>query len=219
MKPQAENSPAGLPVQNWDSQAFKQRLKGALKPPEIWQPDTQSGLRPAAVLIPLFQQGGQWQVLLNKRAEDLKHHAGQVSFPGGAFEAGDANIRHTALRETHEELGILPEQVEIVGYLDELETLSGYRVTPFVALLKPGFTLQPDEREVAEAFSVPLAFFLDPANRRAQGYRSAGKRWQTWVFHHQRHAIWGATAQMLVNLAEKLQQPDNMKATVATSES
>ncbi len=198
---------SGQPIQDWDSQAFRQRLKSALKPPEVWQPDTRGGLRPAAVLIPLFQDKGQWQVLLNKRAEGLKHHAGQISFPGGAFEPTDANIRHTALRETHEELGLDPAYIEIVGYLDELETISGYRVTPFVALLKPGFSVQVDPGEVAEAFSVPLDFFLDPANRRAQGFRSEGKRWQTWVFHHQGHTIWGATAQMLVNLAEKLQPP------------
>jgi len=195
------------PIHDWGSQAFRERLKSALKPAQVWQPDAHSGLRPAAVLIPLFQRDGQWQVLLNKRAEDLKHHAGQISFPGGAFETTDANIRHTALRETNEELGIDPGHVEIVGYLDELETLSGYRVTPFVALLKPGFSVQADPTEVAEAFSVPLDFFLDPANRRSQGFRSAGKRWQTWVFHHQGHTIWGATAQMLVDLAEKLKNP------------
>jgi len=197
---------------HWHSDQFRSRLRSALKPPQVWRPQTGGGIRPSAVLIPLFQKNKQWRVLLNRRAENLKHHAGQVSFPGGAFEPGDASIRHTALRETREELGIEPRFVEIVGYLDEIETLSGYRITPFVALLKPGFTVTIDPNEVAEAFSAPLDFFLDPANRRLQGFRADGKRWKTWVFQHQGHTIWGATAHMLVNLVQALQQPETKPA-------
>ncbi len=201
----AETDQEPLSLHAWGDKDFRQRLQAALKPPEVWRPSENSPLRPAAVIIPLSHYNGRWHVLLNKRAENLAHHAGQISFPGGAFETADGTIRHTALREMQEELGIEPRFVEIVGYLDELETLSGYRVTPFVAVLSPGFRMQLDSSEVAEAFWTPLDFFLDPANRRSQGFRAAGKRWQTWVFHYQGHTIWGATAQMLVDLTEKLQ--------------
>lgn len=115
-------------------------------------------LKPAGVLIPIVEHADRLSVLLTQRSAALKHHAGQVSFPGGRMESVDADITETALRETHEEVGIRPEQVDVAGFLPPMLTVTGYAVTPIVGLLAPGISLTLDEREVELAFEVPLSF-------------------------------------------------------------
>src|SRR6056297_1110083 len=120
-------------------------------------------LRPAAVLVPLVDRADGLTVLLTERTAHLHAHAGQISFPGGAFEPGDADAVAAALRETEEEVGLAPEQVEVVGRLDTYVTRTGFEVTPVVGLVRPPVLLRPDPFEVADVFEVPLDFILDPA--------------------------------------------------------
>ncbi|MCH8111509.1 MAG: CoA pyrophosphatase, partial [Proteobacteria bacterium] len=118
----------------------------------------------AAVLVPLVLRQDGVTMLLTQRTDHLRDHAGQVSFPGGRVEAYDEGAVATALRETEEEIGVGPSHIEVVGELDLYETRTGFRITPVVGLVEPGFTLTLDEFEVAEVFEVPLSFVLDPAN-------------------------------------------------------
>ena len=120
-------------------------------------------LTPAAVLFPIVLRDNGQTVLLTQRTAHLKDHAGQISFPGGRVEAEDESPIHTALRETEEEIGLARKHVEVLGFLPEYRTGTGFRVTPVVALVTPPFELALDPFEVAEAFEVPLAFLLDPA--------------------------------------------------------
>lgn len=161
-------------------------------------------LSPAAVLVPIIEHPQGETVLLTRRTEHLNNHAGQVSFPGGRVEEADAGPIETALRETHEEIGLHSSHVEIVGGLDIYETGTGFSVTPVVGLVEPGFTLTLDEFEVAEAFEVPLEFLLDPANHKLKTGVWKGIERQYWVMPYKHHEIWGATAGMLINLYQKL---------------
>jgi 8-oxo-dGTP pyrophosphatase MutT (NUDIX family) len=162
-----------------------------------------TGLAPAAVLVPVIRRE-QPTVLLTRRTEHLTHHAGQISFPGGRIEPGDADAVAAALRETEEEIGLSREFVDVLGYLDPFVTITGFRVSPVVALVEPRFVLRLDQQEVAEAFEVPLQFVLDPRNaqRRAREFRGRVRHYH--VFEFDRREIWGATASMLVNFAERV---------------
>ena len=157
-------------------------------------------LKPAGVLIPIFERPDNLSVLLTRRSAELKHHAGQVSFPGGRMETGDANIRATALRETHEEVGIRPEQVDIVGYLEPMLTATGYAVTPIVGLVEPSARLSVDATEVQLAFEVPLPFLMDEANQAMSERAVHGVTIPVVEFHYASQRIWGATANMLIAL-------------------
>lgn len=158
-------------------------------------------LRPAAVLVPVIDHGDHLTVLFTRRTEHLRAHAGQISFPGGRAEPGDASAEATALRETREEIGLSPAHVHVLGRLDTYVTRTGFRVIPFVGLLSPPLTLRPDPGEVAEMFEVPLDHLLDPAHHR-QIARDDGARFHT--ISYGRYHIWGATAGMVVNLTEHL---------------
>lgn len=160
-------------------------------------------LRRAAVLVPIIDRPRP-SVLLTRRAAHLKDHAGQVSFPGGRVEDGDRDATATALRETGEEIGLAPRQVEIIGAIDRYETVTGFDITPVVGLIEPGFTLDPDPREVAEVFEVPLAVIFDPANHRRHSRQWRGSTRRFYVIPYKDYYIWGATAGMLVNLSEKV---------------
>jgi 8-oxo-dGTP pyrophosphatase MutT (NUDIX family) len=157
---------------------------------------------PAAVLVPLVLHPDP-TILLTLRSARLSSHAGQVSFPGGRMEEGESP-EQAALREAEEEVGLDPVLPEILGRLPPLLTGTGYRVTPVVALLRPPFDLRHDPGEVEEPFEYPLARLLDPAapERRRQEFR--GRVREFWVWPHERHYIWGATASMLVTLAAVL---------------
>ncbi|MBR0652650.1 CoA pyrophosphatase [Roseomonas terrae] len=159
----------------------------------------------AAVLVPIVLRDDP-TVLLTLRSARLTAHAGQVAFPGGRIEPGETP-EEAALREAQEEVGLDPSVPEIIGRLPTLMTGTGYLVTPVVALLRPPFALQEDPAEVAEAFEYRLSQLLDPAapERRQQEFR--GRMREFWVWPHERHYIWGATASMLVTLSGVLRGP------------
>ncbi len=162
-------------------------------------------LTPAAVLVPLVLREVGPFVLLTQRTAHLAHHAGQISFPGGRMEAEDDSPIATALRETEEEIGLDRSHVEVVGDLDPYVTITGFCVTPVVGLITPPFTLTPDSFEVAEIFEVPLPFLLDRRNHQRHHRLTAnGQKRYYYAIPYQERYIWGATAAMLVNLAEIL---------------
>lgn len=160
-------------------------------------------LRPSAVLVPLLH-GAEAGVMLTVRSATLRAHAGQVSFPGGRIEPEDPSPEQTALREAWEEVGLLPEDVEVLGRLPGYVTGTGFHITPILALVPGGLTLRPSPDEVAEVFTLPMDVLLDPAapERRSRMFR--GRERQFWVWPHERHYIWGATAAILVHLAARL---------------
>lgn len=157
----------------------------------------------ASVLLPVILRD-EPALLFTRRTEHLARHSGQVSFPGGRSEAGDLTPVETALRETFEETGIAPSFVTVAGYLDRYLTGTGFDIQPVVGVLADGFALAPDPREVAEIFEVPLAFLLDPANRRRESREIAGRQRSFYAFTYKEHEIWGATAAIVVNLAGRL---------------
>ena len=159
-------------------------------------------LKPAAVLIPIVEHADSLNVLLTQRSPDLKNHAGQVSFPGGRMESADADITVTALRETHEEVGIRPDQVDIAGYLPPMLTVTGYAVTPIVGLMAPGISLTLDHSEVVLAFEVPLSFLLDEDNQESSEREIRGVIVPIVEFNYAKQRIWGVTANILVVLRE-----------------
>ena len=157
----------------------------------------------ASVLLPIIQRT-QPTLLFTRRTATLARHSGQVSFPGGRSEPHDISPLETALRETFEDTGIAPGLVRVAGYLDRYLTGTGFDIQPVVGLLDQGFALAPDPREVDEVFEVPLAFLLDPANRRRESREIGGRTRRFYAFTHEGHEIWGATAAIIVNLAERL---------------
>lgn len=162
---------------------------------------------PAAVLVPIVARGGAMTVLFTRRTDGLARHAGQVSFPGGHAEAGDAAPVATALREAREEVGIAAASVAIVGRLEERPVGTGYRIVPVVGLLADPPPFAADSREVAEIFEVPLPFVLDPANYRRERMVVEGVPRRFHALPYRRYFIWGATAAILVNLRDVLRAP------------
>jgi 8-oxo-dGTP pyrophosphatase MutT (NUDIX family) len=158
----------------------------------------------AAVLMPLIERGEELMVLFTLRAPDLKHHAGQISFPGGRLEPGDADAVDAALRETEEEIGLRREFVEILGRLPDHAVITGYRVTPIVGLVRPGFELVLDPTEVAGTFEAPLRHLLDPATHARRRRQVAGEEIETVDLPWGSFNIWGATAGMVLTLREIL---------------
>ncbi|WP_334157510.1 CoA pyrophosphatase [Oryzomicrobium sp.] len=184
-------------------------LRHALQPlprqGEIREPGVDpAGLRPAAVLFPIVRHDAGPSVLLTQRTPHLSAHAGQISFPGGQVEPEDPTLLDTALRETEEEIGLPRSAVEVLGYLPEYFTVTGFRITPVVGLLTPPFDLVPDAREVDEVFEVPLAFLLDPANRQRHAREWQGRQRYYYALPYGERYIWGATAGMIVALADAL---------------
>lgn len=163
-------------------------------------------LRPAAVLVALVERTGGPQVLLTRRTEALRLHAGQVSFPGGRIEEDDSDPVAAALREAEEEVGLAQRLSQPLGYLDPFATITGFHVYPVVATVSGDFLPRLDPAEVAEAFEVPLDFLLDPANLQALEVDWQGHRRRIHEFQYGGHRIWGATASMLVNFRERLER-------------
>ena len=161
-------------------------------------------LRPAGVLIPVLEHASELTVLLTQRSAELKHHAGQISFPGGRMENDDRDIVHAALRETQEEVGIPPDAVAVIGYLAPMATVTGYAVTSVIGVVNPDTPLSLDRTEVEFTFEVPLAFLLDHRNLLACEREWEGRRIPTSEFHYQGRKIWGATAQILIELRKML---------------
>ncbi|MEZ5532444.1 MAG: CoA pyrophosphatase [Steroidobacteraceae bacterium] len=155
---------------------------------------------PAAVLVPLIDHAQGLTVLLTQRAERLKNHAGQISFPGGRIEASDRSPLDAALREAHEEIGLDAGRVHPIGYLPDHLIITGYRVTPVVAFVDPGFALRLDEGEVTEAFEVPLAHVFDIHNHVPRARRIGDREVRLYDIPWEHRHIWGATAGMLITL-------------------
>jgi 8-oxo-dGTP pyrophosphatase MutT (NUDIX family) len=161
--------------------------------------DAAAAARPAAVLVPILLRPAP-TVLLTLRAPNLSSHAGQVSFPGGRIEPGESP-EDAALREAEEEVGLDPAAARLIGRLPEHLTGTGYRITPVVALLPPPGALRPDPSEVAEAFEYALAKLLAPGLPQQRRGMWRGRPGISWVWPHERHMIWGATAAILRNLS------------------
>lgn len=162
-------------------------------------------LRSAAVLLPITTFGNRPEIILTKRASSLKHHPGQIAFPGGKQEETDTNLAQTALREAWEEIALPPENVSVLGELAQHETVTGFRVTPILAQVSQPFDARPEQGEVDEVFSVPLDHVLD-VDRFVVQYRYwQGVQRKYYVVPYGPYYIWGATARMLRALAERVQ--------------
>lgn len=159
----------------------------------------------AAVLVGLVPRAEGTRVLLTRRTDGLRHHGGQVSFPGGRIESTDADAVSAAIRETGEELGLSPGLISPLGYLDPLATITRFRVLPVVAIIDAGYIATPDPGEVADVFEVPLSFLLDPGNLDAHTLQIGGRARQVWEYRYPAQRIWGATASMLLNLRQRLE--------------
>jgi len=173
----------------------------------IYRPDadyhtSELPLKPAAVLIPLVDRTGGMTVLLTKRAQHLKTHSGQVSFPGGKCEPEDADAMTTALRETEEEVGIAQSHIKILGAMEDYETVTGYVITPVVGIISPDYRLFLDEGEVEEAFELPLDYILNEENHELQSRVWNEQERHYYVLMNDKHHVWGATAAMLVRFAK-----------------
>jgi 8-oxo-dGTP pyrophosphatase MutT (NUDIX family) len=163
-------------------------------------------IRPAAVLIPVVEHA-QPTVLLTQRAAHLNDHAGQISFPGGKIDATDASPLDTALREAEEEIGLGREFIDPIGYLDLYATGFGFRILPTVARVRPGFKLRINKSEVDDAFEVPLAFLMDPANHQVHSKEFRGMERSYYAMPFAERYIWGATAGILRVLYERIYLP------------
>ncbi|MCQ1057337.1 CoA pyrophosphatase [Photobacterium sp. ZSDE20] len=161
-------------------------------------------LKPAAVLIPLVPRHGSFSMIFTRRADHLKHHPGQVSFPGGRYEPQDIDLIDTALRETEEEIGILCNRDSIIGQLPSLPTISGYIVTPYLSVISPDYRPQLDPNEVDELFEAPIEHVLNPMNIRIQKVTFRGNNHNIYSIPFSKYSIWGATAQMLKVLSDQL---------------
>jgi len=162
-------------------------------------------LKPAAVLAPLILHDGPPRFLLTERAAHLRNHAGQVAFPGGRVESEREDAPGAALRETEEEIGVGREHVELIGRFDPYETVTGFEVTPFVGLLRPGFSIRPDPGEVADVFETPFDFLMNPANHQRQWREWRGERRYFYAMPWEGRFIWGATAGMLKALSDRME--------------
>lgn len=193
-----------VPLERLTPAALRRRFAA----PGDWVPEFTGDGRPtmdrpsaaAAVLVPIVDRGDAATVLLTRRTEHLRDHAGQISFPGGRVEPEDADAAATALREAAEEVGLAHDHVEVIGHLPTYTTVTHFVVTPVVAIVTPPFELTLDPFEVAAAFEVPLAFLMDPAHHRRHVVDAGGTSRQFLSMPWGEHFIWGATAAMLRNL-------------------
>jgi 8-oxo-dGTP pyrophosphatase MutT (NUDIX family) len=171
------------------------------QPPGVAEPT----VVPAAVLVPIIIHDAP-TILLTKRNSHLKQHAGQVSFPGGRIDPDDPSPEAAALREAWEEIGLPPSAVEVLGRLDDQVTGTGFRITPILAVLPPALTYELSPYEVEAIFELPMSVVLDPAAPRRQNHEGSTGWREYWVWPHDDHFIWGATAAILVQLAQRLRK-------------
>ncbi|MEM9010294.1 MAG: CoA pyrophosphatase [Pseudomonadota bacterium] len=161
-------------------------------------------LRPAAVLCAFIDRPTGPQVILTRRSSELKHHPGQIAFPGGKVDPTDAGPEDAALRETEEEIGLPRAQVEVIGALDPHETVTGFTVIPYVGVVRAPFVPQPEAGEVEEVFEVPAAFLMQPGSYRVERRRWRGQDRRYYVAPWGPYYVWGATARMLRGLADRV---------------
>jgi 8-oxo-dGTP pyrophosphatase MutT (NUDIX family) len=180
---------------------FAQRFQMLALPASVHKFRYHHKLKRAAVLIPIVGNQSGLEVLLTKRANHLRHHPGQVSFPGGKVEPSDQNIIATALRETEEEIGLKPENIQVLGQLKSYQTISGYEITPIVAFAQKSENYQFDDNEVAEVFHVPLSHFLVREHHIQVPTFHRGKSYNIHFMPYQNYNIWGATAAILHDLS------------------
>ncbi len=190
----AEWSPPAGPDSGWEAAAVLAGTSSA------------TPVTPAAVLVGLLELGGETQVILTRRTPQLSDHPGEVSLPGGRLEPEDAGPEAAALREAHEEVGLPPDQVRVLGCLPTYRTVTDYFVHPVVGWVEPPVSLRPDPKEVAEVFLVPLGFLLDPANYGLGSVVRNGVRRTYYELVYEGRRIWGATAGILASLAQLLAQ-------------
>lgn len=158
----------------------------------------------AVVLVPLITHSHGIHILLNRRAEHLRDHPGQICFPGGRFDPKDNSPEDTALREAHEEIALPREKISIIGRLNPCRTITGFEITPILAHVKPPYTLTLDPIEVVESFEIPLSFVLNKEHVQQQSINWHGQTHSYYVIEFEHYKIWGATASILVNLAQAI---------------
>jgi 8-oxo-dGTP pyrophosphatase MutT (NUDIX family) len=188
----------------WDVPCFEQVIKGVLRSrtKSVLPVD---GLTVAAVLVPLFIKEGRPHVLLTKRSEFVEHHKGEISFPGGKLDPSDRNLLHCALRETSEEVGVSPEDVQVIGELDDFYTVATqFLVVPFVGIIPYPYEFRTSEREIADVLGVPLEIFFDPDRMTEVTWTLEGRPINVISYRWQGHNIWGATARIMQHFTEIL---------------
>jgi 8-oxo-dGTP pyrophosphatase MutT (NUDIX family) len=160
-------------------------------------------LRPAAVLLPLFRRNNEDHLLFTERTAHLEHHAGEISFPGGGFDENDVSLVETALRESQEELGIIRDEVKILGRLDDFYSVHGYHVVPYVGVIPSPDNLQQDPFEIAATFEAPLNHFRNPEIHHVEDWQHRGESHLVDFYQFEGHVIWGLTAAILRQFIEE----------------
>ena len=163
-----------------------------------------TGMIPAAVMILLYRKEGEYCILLNKRSEEVEHHKGEMSFPGGARDPEDLDLLETALRETEEEMGIRREDITVLGEMDEIVTRSNFQVSVFTGTIEYPYKFTPSAIEIAEVVEFPVAALIDPANRRVETRWIDGMPLTSYSYVHEEHVVFGATARILQSCIEIL---------------
>ncbi len=176
----------------------------ALLSPVTLSADSPPDCQPAGVLVPVFWQAEEPHLLFTQRTEQVKHHRNQISFPGGVADAGDPHLLATALRETWEEIGLAPREVQVLGMLAPTATVTGFCIHPFVGVIPYPYDFRPNPREVARLFTLPLAEFFPPRRWRTDLYTYEGRTVSVCCWHLRDTCIWGATARLVLDLLNRL---------------
>ena len=171
---------------------------------DVLEEENEGALTPAAVLVPVVDRP-EPTVILTERPKTMRKHPGQISFPGGRIDPGDASPVAAALREAEEEIGLPPAAVEVIGIADIYRTITGFEVTPVIGVVPPDLPLTPHPGEVASMFEAPLRFLLDPARQETRTAQFRGRERCYYEIQWEDRRIWGATAAMLVNLTRRLE--------------
>ena len=176
------------------------RLRLAAQPPLVIE---RPGFQPAAVLVPLFPRDGHWNVLLTRRTRTVEKHKGEISFPGGHQDPEDADLSATALREAEEEVGIPGREVRILGRLDEIITLTRFRIRPYAGVIPYPFTVRSSPEEIAEVITLPLIEFQTPQRYLKRSFTAEGKDYPVYYYQVAGYIVWGATAKILRQFLER----------------